>query len=87
MSLQLYTDEVAVVNPKYKHLLTQRSIDNVPTCPFLGAIDRTNEDHWIYRKPILRSGYWVVRYEGHYRQVMGGIRTPLFLSEIKQGKC
>ena len=87
MSLQLYTDEVAVVNPKYKHLLTQRSIDNVPTCPFLGAIDRTNEDHWIYRKPIPRSGYWVVRYEGHYRQVMGGIRTPLFLSEIKQGKC
>ena len=87
MSLQLYTDEVAVVNPKYKHLLAQRSIDNVPTCPFLGAIDRTNEDHWIYRKPIPRSGYWVVRYKGHYRQVLGGLRTPLFLSEIKQGKC
>ena len=60
MSLQLYTDEVAVLN---------------------------ENQEWIYRKQIPRSGYWVVRYKGHYRQVLGGIRTPLFLSEIKQGKC
>ena len=82
MSLQLHTDCAAIVNPKYKHLMKQKSV-----CSFQGAIDRTNEDHWIYRTPIRRSGYWVVRYKGHYRQVMGGIRTPLFLSEIKQGKC
>lgn len=59
MSLQLYTDEVAVLN---------------------------EDQEWIYRKPIRRSGYWVVRYKGHYRQVMGGIRTPLRLSRLIQGK-
>ena len=79
--------QYAVVNPKAKHLMTQRSIDNVPTCPFNGAIDRTNEDHWIYRTAIRRSGYWVARYNGHYHQIMGGIRTPFFLGEIKHGKC
>ena len=59
MSLQLYTDEVAVLG---------------------------DDQEWIYRKPIPRSGYWVVRYKGHYRQVMGGIRTPLRLSRLIQGK-
>ena len=83
-------EPIAVVNPKVKHLMTKRSIDNVPTCSFQGAIDRTNNDHWIWRTAIRRGSpgeyYYVVRYNGHYHQVMGGIRTPFFLSEIKCGK-
>ena len=42
---------------------------------------------FIERKVIQRAGYQVVRFKGHYRQVMGGIRTPLRISRIKQGKC
>jgi len=74
-------EPIAMVNPKVKPLLHKAA-----PCGFLGAIDRTNEDHWIYRTAIRRSGYWVARYNGHYHQIMGGIRTPFFLSEIKQGK-
>ena len=41
----------------------------------------------ILRTPIQRNGYEVVRYNGHYHQVMGGIRSDYFLSSIKQGRC
>ena len=74
-------EPIAMVNPKVKPLLHKAK-----PCGFLGAVDRTNEDHWIYRTAIRRSGYWVARYNGHYHQILGGIRTPFFLSEIKQGK-
>jgi len=74
-------EPIAMVNPKVKPLMHLAK-----PCGFLGAIDRTNEDHWIYRTAIRRSGYWVARYNGHYHQILGGIRTPFFLSEIKQGK-
>jgi len=40
----------------------------------------------ILRLPIQRKGYQVVRYNGHYHQVMGGIRNDYFLSSIKQGR-
>ena len=46
-----------------------------------------NEDHRVCRTVIRRSGYWVVRYNGHYHSIGGGIRTPLCVSAIKQGKC
>ena len=73
--------QYAIVKPKVKPLLHKAE-----PCGFLGAVERTNEDHWIYRTAIRRSGYWVARYNGHYHQIMGGIRTPFFLSEIKCGK-
>ena len=73
--------QYAIVDPKVKPLLHKA----LP-CGFLGAVERTNEDHWIYRTAIRRSGYWVARYNGHYHQIMGGIRTPFFLGEIKHGK-
>ena len=41
---------------------------------------------WVTRMPIQRSGYLVVRYRGHYHQVYGGIRGPLFLGQVPQGK-
>ena len=44
-------------------------------------------DKFIERKVIQRAGYQVVRYKGHYHQVQGGIRTPIWVSRIKQGKC
>ena len=79
-------EPIAVVNPKVKPLLHKAAPGG-----FLGAIDRTNEDHWIWRTAIRRGSpgrhYWVARYNGHYHQILGGIRTPFFLSEIKQGKC
>jgi len=74
--------QYAIVDPKVKPLLHKAE-----PCGFLGAVERTNEDHWIYRTAIRRSGYWVARYNGHYHQICGGIRTPFFLGEIKHGKC
>ena len=40
----------------------------------------------IERTLIERKGHQVVRYKGHYHQVMGGIRSNYFLSSIKQGR-
>jgi len=51
--------QYAIVNPKVKPLLHKAE-----PCGFLGAVERTNEDHWIYRTAIRRSGYWVARYNG-----------------------
>lgn len=34
----------------------------------------------ITRVPVQRSGYQVVRYEGYYRTVRGGGRTPLYIT-------
>ncbi len=41
----------------------------------------------IERALIERKGYQVVRYKGHYHQVLGGIRNGYFLSSIQQGRC
>jgi hypothetical protein len=40
----------------------------------------------VTRIPIRRSGYWVVRYKGHYHQVHGGCRVPMFMGQVPQGK-
>ena len=76
-------EPIGFIKPKYKHLMFQRGQG---CCNFNGAIDNTNEDHWIHRTAIKRAGHWVARYNGYYHQINGGIRTPFFLSEIKQGK-
>jgi hypothetical protein len=34
----------------------------------------------ITRVPVQRSGYQVVRYDGFYRTVRGGGKTPLYIS-------
>jgi hypothetical protein len=77
--------EYWIVNPKVKASMRAQGIWDIEM-----YIQRTNTDHWISRTAIRRgtSGnhYWVARYNGHYHQIMGGIRTPFFLSEIKQGK-
>ena len=74
-----------IVNPQVKAKMRASGIWDIEK-----YIERTNEEHWITRTAIKRGSpgrhYWVARYNGHYHQIMGGIRTPFFLSEIKQGK-
>ena len=41
----------------------------------------------VYRVPIARAGYQVVRYKGHYHHLRGGIRTPAWISEYPYGKA
>jgi len=55
--------------------------------PFKMRIQTPDRKKTILRIPIQRNGYEVVRYNGHYHQVMGGIRNDYFLSSIKQGRC
>jgi len=72
--------QVVLIKPEYKHLYTCH-------VPYKQAESSKSEDHWVNRTAIRRSGYWVVRYNGHYHSIGGGIRTPLCISAIKQGKC
>ena len=51
------------------------------------TVETPNRLELIERALIERKGYQVVRYKGHYHQVLGGIRNGYFLSSIQQGRC
>jgi hypothetical protein len=51
------------------------------------AVETPDRLELIERALIERKGYQVVRYKGHYHQVLGGIRNGYFLSSIQQGRC